>query len=123
MKTKARTSRGSLTNWPWHTIPHHWNGVPQPIEPGCGADRLNPSTTLPALIPKDFTPMDATLFDQLEQTVNTAGPIAALDRLAEELKTRKDYAGLFYALLMKKRYELGVSPIATGSNQDLPEDV
>src|SRR5436309_16087226 len=67
--------------------------------------------------------MDATLFDQLEQIVNTAGPNAALDKLAEELKASKDYAGLFYALLMKKRYELGVSPIATGSNQDLPTDV
>ena len=67
--------------------------------------------------------MDATLFEQLEQTVNTAGPIAAIDKLAGELKARKDYAGLFYTLLMKKRYELGVSPIATGSNQDLPADV
>jgi hypothetical protein len=67
--------------------------------------------------------MDATLFEQLEQTVNTAGAMAAIDRLAEELKARKDYAGMFYALLMKKRYELGVSPIATGSNQDLPAEV
>src|SRR5688572_18165960 len=64
--------------------------------------------------------MDATLFDQLEQTVKTAGPAAAIDKLATELKARKDYAGLFYTLLMKKRFELGVSPIATGSNQDLP---
>jgi len=64
--------------------------------------------------------MDAALFDQLEQTVKTAGPAAAIDKLAEELKSRKDYAGLFYTLLMKKRFELGVSPIATGSNQDLP---
>ncbi|MBI2807239.1 MAG: hypothetical protein HYX68_19830 [Planctomycetes bacterium] len=64
--------------------------------------------------------MDAALFDQLEQTVKTAGPAAAVDKLAEELKASKDYANLFYALLMKKRVELGVSPIATGSNQDLP---
>src|SRR5438132_1544533 len=63
--------------------------------------------------------MDATLFDQLEQTVNTAGPAAAIDKLAEELTARKDYAGLFYALLMKKRYEVGLAPIATGSNQDV----
>jgi hypothetical protein len=64
--------------------------------------------------------MDAALFDQLEQTVNTAGCAAAIDKLGDELRARKDYAGLFYALLMKKRFELGVSPIATGSNQDLP---
>lgn len=64
--------------------------------------------------------MDATLFDQLEKTVKTAGPVAAIDKLADELKSRKDYGALFYTLLMKKRFELGVSPIATGSNQDLP---
>jgi hypothetical protein len=67
--------------------------------------------------------MDAALLDQLEQTVKTAGPAAAIDKLAGELKAQKDYAGLFYTLLMKKRFELGVSPIATGSNQDLPADV
>ncbi len=50
----------------------------------------------------------------------TAGPAAAVDKLASELKASKDYAALFYTLLMKKRVELGVSPIATGSNQDLP---
>lgn len=64
--------------------------------------------------------MDATLFDQLEQTVKTAGPAAAIDKLAAELKAKKDYGALFYTLLMKKRVELGVSPIATGSNTDLP---
>jgi hypothetical protein len=64
--------------------------------------------------------MDATLLDQLEQTLKQAGPAAAIDKLAVELKAKKDYGPLFYTLLMKKRVELGVSPIATGSNQDLP---
>jgi hypothetical protein len=67
--------------------------------------------------------MDAALLDQLEQTVKTTGPAAAIEQLAADMKARKDYAGLFYTLLMKKRFELGVSPIATGSNQDLPADV
>jgi len=67
--------------------------------------------------------MDATLLEQLENTVNTAGPAAAIDQLISDLRARKDYAGLFYAMLMKKRFELGVSPIATGSNQDLPASV
>jgi hypothetical protein len=66
--------------------------------------------------------MDAALFDQLQHTLDTAGPAAAIDTLAEELKARKDFAGMFYALLMKKRHELGVSPISTGSNQDLPAE-
>ncbi len=64
--------------------------------------------------------MDPKLFDDLQQTLRQAGPAAAIDRLCRELQDQKDYAGLFYALLMKKRHELGVSPIATGSNQDLP---
>lgn len=67
--------------------------------------------------------MDATVLASLEKTIKTAGPKAGLDKLAEELKAAKDYQGLFYALLMKKRFELGVSPIATGSNQDLPANV
>jgi hypothetical protein len=69
---------------------------------------------------RKIPPMDTDLCDQLEQTVKTAGPAAAIDKLCDELKARKDYGPLFYALLMKKRFELGVSPIATGSNQDLP---
>jgi hypothetical protein len=64
--------------------------------------------------------MDSQFFDNLQATVQSKGPAAAIDQLCDELKSRKEYAGLFYALLMKKRHELGVSPIATGSNQDLP---
>jgi hypothetical protein len=67
--------------------------------------------------------MDPTLFDDLEQTVRTAGPAAAIDRLIDTLQSRKEYHSLFYALLMKKRHELGVSPVPTGSNQDLPPAV
>lgn len=66
--------------------------------------------------------MESTLLDQLEQTFKIQGAAATLDKLAADLKAKKDYAGLFYALLMKKRVELGVSPIATGSNTDLPAE-
>jgi len=66
--------------------------------------------------------MDSQLFDDLQKTLSTAGPVAAIDKLCADLKSRKEYAGLFYTLLMKKRHELGVSPIATGSNQDLPQE-
>src|SRR5207249_10048110 len=34
---------------------------------------------------------------------------------------QKDYASLFYGLLLKKRYALAVSPIPTGPAQELPE--
>lgn len=62
-------------------------------------------------------------FDQLHQTLSSQGPAAAIDALCADLKSSKDYANLFYALLMKKRHELGASPVATGSNQDLPEGI
>jgi hypothetical protein len=64
--------------------------------------------------------MDPKLFDDLSLTLSQAGAAAAIQRLCEELRQQKDYPSLFYALLMKKRHELGVSPVATGSNQDLP---
>src|SRR5262249_33986333 len=61
--------------------------------------------------------------DDLQDIVTAQGPAAAIERLCADLRDRKDYANLFYALLMKKRHELGVSPVATGSNQDLPAEV
>jgi len=67
--------------------------------------------------------MAAPSFVAFEQALAEHGPAAAIDRLCTELRANKDYANLFYALLMKKRHELGVSPVATGSNQDLPAEV
>ena len=64
--------------------------------------------------------MDLQVLDGLEKTLQAQGPAAAIDQLCSDLKARKEYAALFYTLLMKKRHELGASPIATGSNQDLP---
>ena len=66
--------------------------------------------------------MSSVNLDELQQTLDSQGPAAAIDRLVNELRERRDYAGLFYALLMKKRFELGVSPVATGANQDLPAE-
>jgi hypothetical protein len=67
--------------------------------------------------------MPSPSLDDLQQTLTTQGAAAAIERLCADLRERKDYANLFYALLMKKRHELGVSPVATGSNQDLPPEV
>jgi hypothetical protein len=66
--------------------------------------------------------LDAAVFDDLRATLVDRGPSEAIDRLCQVLREQKDYASLFYALLLKKRYELGVSPIPTGSSQDLPEE-
>jgi tetratricopeptide (TPR) repeat protein len=65
--------------------------------------------------------MDPMLFDELQHTLAAEGPDAAIRRLCERLRENKDYASLFYALLMHKRQQLGVSPIPTGPVADLPE--
>ena len=65
--------------------------------------------------------MDSALFDSLEKTFSERGPDEAIQRLCESLREGKDYANYFYALLLKKRHELGVSPVPTEVSQALPE--
>src|SRR2546423_15647643 len=65
--------------------------------------------------------MDSAIFDELERTLAETGPEAAIDRLCTRLRENQDYANLFYALLLKKRHELGVSPVPTEQAQALPE--
>jgi hypothetical protein len=66
--------------------------------------------------------MNPSTFDDLERTLTARGPGAALDDLCSRLRDEKDYTSLFYALLMKKRHELGVSPLPTGPAQELPAE-
>jgi hypothetical protein len=66
------------------------------------------------------TPTDPAVFDRLKSQLAADGPAAAVDTLIAELRTAEDYGNLFYALLMKKRIELGVSPFPTGPSADLP---
>jgi hypothetical protein len=67
--------------------------------------------------------MDQQLYDDLQRSVASEGPAKAIDRLCEALRQRKDYSNLFYALLMKRRHELGVNPVPTGPSLDLPPEV
>lgn len=62
-------------------------------------------------------------FDDLQQTLEREGGQAAIDKLCTQLREQKDYTNLFYALLMKKRHELGVLPIPTAPAQALPQHV
>jgi hypothetical protein len=64
-----------------------------------------------------------TTLDELQRTLRERGPAQAIDRLCVRLREDKDYRSLFYALLMKRRQELGVSPIPTGPAADLPASV
>jgi hypothetical protein len=65
--------------------------------------------------------MESGSYDEIQRTLATAGPAAAIDQLCQTLRASKDYANLFYALLLKKRRELGVSLVPTGTSSDLPE--
>lgn len=59
-------------------------------------------------------------YARLQQTLAEKGPAAAVDQLGADLRELGDLSALFYALLMKKRVELGVSPFPTGAAADLP---
>src|SRR5437588_2685751 len=65
--------------------------------------------------------MEPSLFDELERTLRSKGPQAAIDQLCTSLRAQKDYGNLFYAMLLKRRHELGVSPVPTEAAQELPE--
>ncbi|HVS35739.1 MAG TPA: hypothetical protein VMS17_09160 [Gemmataceae bacterium] len=67
--------------------------------------------------------MEPAVLDDIEHTLKSQGPEAAVNRLCDRLREDKDYHALFYALLMKKRHELGVSPVPTGPAKDLPKSV
>jgi hypothetical protein len=65
--------------------------------------------------------MQAELFEQLQKTLSAQGPKAAIDQLVASLRERKDYGAMFYAMLLKKRHELGLSPVPSGASSDIPE--
>jgi hypothetical protein len=67
--------------------------------------------------------MDPTHYDELQRTLEAKGPAEAIDQLCASLRERKDFSSLFYALLMKKRHELGVIPLPTAPSGELPERV
>jgi hypothetical protein len=64
--------------------------------------------------------LDPAAYDRLQSALASGGPAAAADALIVELQIAEDFNNLFYALLMKKRIELGVSPFPTGPSADLP---
>ena len=66
--------------------------------------------------------LDTAAYERLQATLAARGPAAAVDELVAELRKGDDTQGLFYALLMKKRVELGVSPFPTGPANELPPE-
>ncbi len=66
--------------------------------------------------------LDPAAFDRLRAALESAGPLAAIDKLCDELRAAGDYQNLFYALLMRKRVELGVPPFPSGPSAELPPE-
>jgi len=62
------------------------------------------------------------LFERVRQTLESQGSTAAIDSLCAELREAGDFQSLFYALLLKKRVELGVSPFPTAPASELPPE-
>ncbi len=61
-------------------------------------------------------------YDRVRAVLAASGPAAAADALVAEQERADDLGGLFYALLLKKRVELGVSPFPTGPSTELPPE-
>lgn len=61
-------------------------------------------------------------FQALEQANSANGGAAAIDQLIKTLRDSKDFHKLFDALLLKKKFELGVPGIKPTSFDDVPED-
>ena len=66
--------------------------------------------------------MASDLFADLDRTLAADGPDAAADRLIELLRASRDYPALFYALLLRSRRKLGVSPIPSRPASEIPDD-
>lgn len=64
--------------------------------------------------------LDAAAYERVQAALAERGPKAAVDELIAELRAAEDYQSLFYALVMKKRVELDVSPFPTGNANELP---
>jgi hypothetical protein len=60
-------------------------------------------------------------FESIENALRAGGPLAALDRLIEQLSADGQYRAMLDALLLKSRHELGLPLIASGPLSDLPE--
>jgi hypothetical protein len=70
----------------------------------------------------DDTPLTlpTELYERVKQSLEANGPAAAIEKLCAELREVGDFQSLFYAMLLKKRVELGVSPFPTSPAADLP---
>lgn len=69
--------------------------------------------------PTEAPPVDPELFNSVRRELESGGAAKAVGRLCDLLREAKEYSKLFYALLMKKRLAMGVSPIPTAPSTEL----
>ncbi len=66
--------------------------------------------------------MDDAAFTELQRAIDSGGPDAAFDLLARTFREAKQYPQLFEARLMRKRHELGLPLLQSGTLPDLPPE-
>lgn len=66
--------------------------------------------------------MTPDLFADLDHALANDGPDAAVEQLIAHLRQARDYPALFYALLMRSRRKLGISPIPSRPANEVPDD-
>jgi hypothetical protein len=62
---------------------------------------------------------DPAVYAALRERLGQSGPAAAIEELCTQLRQSRDYSKLFYALLLKKRFHMGVTPIPTAAAADM----
>jgi len=71
---------------------------------------------------RENTRWNTSWFERLRGILEGAGEQEAIETLIAELRAAEDYTNLFYALLLRKRWELEVSPFPTGPSTELPPE-
>jgi hypothetical protein len=66
--------------------------------------------------------MSDPLFSELRELNQSQGPSAAIDRLIDSLTDEGDYDELFNALLLKKRFEMGLPLVQPATSNGVPDD-
>ena len=61
-------------------------------------------------------------FEQLEELNQSAGSAAIIDKLIETLRSRKEFHKMFDAILLHKKFEMGLSLVRPTSFDDVPAD-
>ena len=66
--------------------------------------------------------MSETTFTLLDELKQSDGAVATIDRLIETLRAQKDFHKLFDALLLKKKFEMGLPLVSPSAFDDVPQD-